>query len=85
MEIAVVASALSTGSARHGVLRDAVAQVTAPGQPLEIERITWSEARIEMNVFKNAPRSLRELLGARRGGDDVFLVYEDERWTFAHR
>ena len=66
--------------------RDAVALVTAPGQQLEIERITiaGSDGRpVEVNAFKNAPPSLRELLGGRRN-DDVFLVYEDERWTFAH-
>jgi len=65
--------------------RDAVALVTAPGQQLEIERITIPGSDglpIEVNAFKNAPPSLRELIGQRRT-DDVFLVYEDERWTFA--
>jgi len=61
---------------------EAAAQVTAPGerfevQPLEIRGITCQ-------AFVNAPPSLRELFdGARVRGDDVFLVYEDERWTFA--
>ena len=65
--------------------RDAVALVTAPGQPLEIERITIPGADgrpVEVNAFKHVPPSLRELLTARRGSEDVFLVYEDERWTF---
>jgi steroid-24-oyl-CoA synthetase len=60
--------------------QEAVAVVTAPGQPLELERTTVRG--IEMAAFKHAPRSLREALGGRRT-DDVFLVYEDERWTFA--
>jgi len=64
--------------------RDAVALVTAPGQPLELERVTAdvNGSAVEMNVFKNAPGSLRDALGRHRDNEAVFLVYEDERWTF---
>ena len=74
---------------------DAVALLTAPGQPFETERITLPSSRIgdlvrdpvEVTAFRHAPGTLREALGGRRAGaagaDDVFLVYEDERWTFA--
>jgi long-chain acyl-CoA synthetase len=64
---------------------DAAAQVTAPGQrfetmPIDVDGVTYT-------AFKNAPPSLRELvltLRARSGdADDVFIVYEDERWTFS--
>ena len=35
-------------------------------------------------MFRNCPPSLRELFAtARDRGDDTFLVYEDERWSFA--
>ncbi len=64
---------------------EAVALVTAPGQPLELAQITIRGADgrdVVVNAFKNAAPTLRELLGSRRT-DDVFLVYEDERWTFA--
>jgi long-chain acyl-CoA synthetase len=60
--------------------QEAVAAVTAPGAPFELERITVRG--VEYNAFKNAPRTLREVVGLQRG-DDVFLVYEDERLTFA--
>jgi long-chain acyl-CoA synthetase len=64
--------------------RDAVSMVTAPGQPLELERIAIdvNGSSVEVNAFKNAPRSLREALTRHRDNDGVFLVYEDERWTF---
>jgi len=38
----------------------------------------------QYQVFKRAPASLRDMFAATRGhGDKVFLVYEDERWSFA--
>ena len=60
---------------------DAMARVTAPG-----ERFETAEADIRgttVTIFRNAPPSLREIVSTTRArGDDVFLVYEDERWTF---
>jgi len=59
-----------------------VADVTAPGQFYEITDLTIGGVRYR--GFRNAPKSLRELFDLARGrGDDVFLVYEDERWSYA--
>src|SRR3954447_8351216 len=62
---------------------DAIAAVTAPG-----ERFETTEAEIQgtkVTLFRNAPPSLREIVAtARSRGDNIFLVYEDERWTFTH-
>jgi long-chain acyl-CoA synthetase len=59
----------------------AIAELTTPGARFEL-----SDATLEgrpYKVFKNAPPSLRQLFDTARGrGDAVFLVYEDERWTF---
>src|SRR5262245_25210530 len=61
---------------------EALAAVTAPGAPFEIVE---GEARGQrMRVFKSGPPSLRALFDTARGrGDAPFLVYEDERWSFA--
>src|SRR5439155_261862 len=61
---------------------EAAAEVTAAGERFEtverdIDGVTYT-------MFKNAPGSLRDLVQFMRPrGDEVFLVYEDERWTFA--
>jgi len=61
---------------------DAMTAVTAPGERFETALATIRGT--EMTVFRNAPPSLREIVTTTRArGDDVFLVYEDERWTFA--
>ena len=60
---------------------DAVARVTAPGERFEV--VTVDVDGVEQRVFKNAPPSLREVFAsARARGDEPFLVYEDERWSF---
>ncbi|HEY8544229.1 MAG TPA: class I adenylate-forming enzyme family protein, partial [Acidimicrobiales bacterium] len=60
---------------------DAIAAVTAPGQPFEIGTVTVRG--IEQKVFVNAPPTLQALFGlCRTRGDATFLVYEDERWSF---
>ena len=60
---------------------DAVAAVTAPGGRFETEEVEIRGSTV--TVFKNAPPSLREIVASTAlRGDDVFLVYEDERWTF---
>ena len=57
---------------------EACARVCAPGSPFEIVEDERGNRR-----FKNAPPNLRSLFDiARSGGDDIFLVYEDERWSF---
>jgi steroid-24-oyl-CoA synthetase len=60
---------------------DAVASVTAPGQRFETG--TVDVGGVPMTVFVNGPTSLREVFDtARARGDETFLVYEDERWSF---
>ncbi len=61
---------------------DAVAATCGPGGPFEI---TTADVRgTPTKVFAATPPSLRTVVdGARARGDDLFLVYEDERRTFA--
>lgn len=61
---------------------DAVAQVTAPGSRYETTQV---EIRgITYTAFANAPDSLRDLFDLTRAyGDTEYLVYEDERYTYA--
>ena len=60
---------------------EAIARVTAPGQPFALTEVEIGGVR--QTVFQNAPSSLRALFdGARARGDDTFLVYEDEVWSF---
>ena len=57
---------------------DAAATITAPGERFEVVDLG------DLRAFKNAPPSLRDLFGtARARGDDTFLVYENERRSFA--
>jgi len=61
---------------------DAVAAVTAPGQRFEIE--TVDVRGVPTRIFRHAPRTLRQVFAASYDrGDQTFLVYEDERWSFA--
>jgi long-chain acyl-CoA synthetase len=61
---------------------DAVAAVTAPGERFETGTIDISG--VSTTVFVNGPNSLRDVFAtARPRGDATFLVYEDERWSFA--
>ena len=58
---------------------DAIAQLTAPGEPFELElkELYGRECR----TFKNPPHTLRELYVESRC-DETFLVYENERYSF---
>ena len=58
---------------------DAIAQLTAPGEPFElgIAELYGRECR----TFKNAPPTLRELFEEARS-DETFIVYENERYSF---
>jgi long-chain acyl-CoA synthetase len=58
---------------------EALARLTAPGQPYELETIEVDGRSIR--AFRHAPRSLRELFADNRS-DKPFIVYDDERWTF---
>jgi long-chain acyl-CoA synthetase len=61
---------------------EAVAQVTAPGEDLEL--VPWSRSDgATYTVFRHAPAHLRELYDATRAyGDRTFLVYGDERLSY---
>src|SRR5262245_37474342 len=61
---------------------EAIARITRPGSSFET---TEAEIRGQrLLVFKNTPPSLQVLFAlARARGDQTFLVYEDERWSFA--
>mgnify|MGYP006090414557 FL=1 len=61
---------------------EAVTELTAPGAPFELtEQIVVGTPT---KVFAATPNSLRELFGtARMRGDEPYLVYEDETWTYA--
>ncbi|MBD3646206.1 MAG: acyl--CoA ligase, partial [Pseudomonadales bacterium] len=60
----------------------ATAMLTAPGAPFEMEE---KEIRgVRMRVWKNAPGSLLDVLMLSQGyGDRTYLVYEDDRMTYA--
>ena len=61
---------------------EACEQMTGAGAPFEL--VTETVRGQEMRVYKNAPRSLRDIFDtARLRGDETFLVYEDERLSFA--
>ena len=65
------------------VLDDAVVQqLTAPGQLLELAEA--DVGGVTLRVWKSAPPSLRTIFElSRNHGDNDFIVYEDERWTFS--
>ena len=60
---------------------EAIANVSAAGQPFEI--IEVEHDGVTNRAFKNAPATLRQLFDLARGVEETFLVYEDEEWTFA--
>ncbi len=60
--------------------QQALAELTAPGLPHELQPLTINN--IPCRVFANAPKSLRELF-AENVSDATFMVYEDERYSFA--
>lgn len=61
---------------------EAIAAVTAPGERFETEVV--DVRGVPTTVFRHAPGSLRDVFAVARGyGDETFLVYEDERWSFA--
>lgn len=58
---------------------EAIAQLTAPGQPFELENVELYGA--SCRAFKNAPPTLRALFEDARS-NATFIVYEDERYSF---
>src|SRR5262245_22123979 len=59
---------------------DAIATLTAAGQPFELETLEVDGRTVR--AFKHAPASLRAMYELYRS-DLPFLVYEQERFTFA--
>ena len=60
---------------------EAIAQLTAPGSAFETHKIFVGG--VEVTAFKNAPNNLRDVFNLSRArGETIFLVYEDERWSF---
>jgi len=63
-------------------LAAAHAQLTAPGERFEMEAVTVGG--VQMRTWKNQPPSLRDLFLIARGFNNrEFLVYEDDRITYA--
>jgi long-chain acyl-CoA synthetase len=63
-------------------IADIHASLTAPGAPFEVEVVDIDGRPTK--TWKNAPPTIRALLELSRGhGDATFVVYEDERTTFA--
>jgi steroid-24-oyl-CoA synthetase len=57
-------------------------ELTAPGQIFEIETLEVRGA--PMRTYKHAPASLRDIwLGTAAFGDREYLIYQDERYTYA--
>jgi steroid-24-oyl-CoA synthetase len=60
----------------------ALAELTAPGGDFALENVELNG--VPMRVYRNAPRSLRDLfLATRAYGDRPFLIYENEVLSFA--
>ncbi len=59
---------------------EAIAIVGGPGSPFELEEVTVDG--VSLRQFKHAPRNLRHFFDGAREDDSIFLVYEDEEWSF---
>ncbi|WP_432470410.1 class I adenylate-forming enzyme family protein [Amphritea sp. HPY] len=58
------------------------AQLTASGAPFELTEVSVRGELLP--VYKHAPQSLAEVISsARRDDDDCFMVYQEQRWSFA--
>ena len=63
-------------------LKETWEEMTGPGQPFEVTKV--NVRGLELNAFASAPNSLRDIWLMSAGhGDKDYLVYEDERWTYA--
>jgi long-chain acyl-CoA synthetase len=63
-------------------IAEATAQLTAEGQLFEMEDVVVRG--VQLRAYKHAPRSLRTVFDLSKGhGDADFVVYEDERLSFA--
>ena len=72
---------MNTATEPHRIFLEQLGQLTGAGQSFEIEQRQIDGKNYKM--YKNAPRSLRELLDQGRAhGDKEFLLYEGEHYTF---
>ena len=63
-------------------LREITAQLTGEGGPFEIAEVTIDG--VPLRTYKNAPADMRQVwLGTAGHGDADYLVYEEERLTYA--
>ena len=69
-----------TPAPKYATRAEAITALTASGQPYELTQMTIRGRTLR--VFANAPASLRELYAA-AVSDKTFIVYEDNRLTFA--
>ena len=60
---------------------EAMAMVTGPGSPLETGPREFGG--VTYRAFLSTPRSMREIFDTARTKEGTFIVYEDERWSFA--
>lgn len=66
----------------YNELREVTAQLTGEGAPFEI--VTVDVGGLALRAYKNAPSDMRQVwLGTAGHADAVYLVYEDERITYA--
>ena len=55
--------------------------MTAPGSPFEIAQ--HQNNGIDYRIYAKAPKTLIELLGpGREFGNQEFVIYQEQRWTF---
>ena len=60
----------------------AVAQLTGPGCPFEVEPLTRGDHTVK--AYKNAEQNLRDVIAPGRNfGDATFVEYPGQSWTFA--
>lgn len=63
-------------------LREVWGELTAPGAPFEVTEVEVRGIRIR--TYVHAPATLRDVwMASAAHGDKAYLVYEDERWTYA--
>jgi long-chain acyl-CoA synthetase len=63
-------------------LREVWKELTGPGAPFEV--VDVEVGGVTLKAYKGAPSSLRDVwLGSAGHADNDYLVYQDERWTYA--
>ena len=68
-------------SSLKSAYEDVLSNLTQPGSPFEIGRKNYDG--IESFAYLNAPETMAELLApGRTFGNQEFLVYQDERYSF---